>query len=253
MYLYMKQKGQERRCESLSDEDDMPCEGGQNYKFRMSLKQLGDKLGHADLQSMKVVSGTWIPESKLENVRTVFELFILLEERGKLSPDDLSFLEQLLEEKVHLVHQLYEKGFGQKSRKYMSTVSSSGDIQRMLPMHMMFSPECLAMSFKRLLKAIGFQLTSHDLEQLKFLSSDEISAGGQVDIESGLDLLVILEKRQVISPLDVRFLEESLENIGRKDLCTILNIYKHSTQAPRCNKVPDFQMDQVGIRGTYYY
>lgn len=147
VYLHMKQKVQEKHCEFLSDEDEVPCEGGQNYKFRMSLKQLGDKLGHADLQSMKVVSGTCIPESKLENVSTVFELFILLEERGKLSPEDLSFLEQLLEEKVHLVHQLYQKGFGQKSRKYMSTVSSSDDIQRMLPMHMMFSPECLAMSF----------------------------------------------------------------------------------------------------------
>ena len=250
----MKQKEQEKRCESSSDEDEVLYEGGRNYKFRMSLKQLADKLGHTDLQSMKIVAGTCIPESKLEKAKTIFEFFILLEERGKLSPDDLSLLEELLEEKVHLVHQLYEKGFGQKSQKYMANVSSTGDFQRMLPMHMMFSPERLVMSFKRLLKTIGFRLTSHDIEQLKYLCTEEISVGGQVDIESGLDLLVILEKRQVISPLNVDFLEENLESIGRKDLCTILNIYKHSTQAPRWNKAPDFQMNKVpwtlGAGGT---
>ena len=232
VYLHLNQREQ-KEVDSLDHqlhvEEGVNYEGGRNYKFRRSLKQLGDKLGHSDLQSMKVIAGSFIPDSKLEKVKTVFDLFILLEERGRLSPDDISFLEELLDDKVHLVHHLYQMGFGQRSKKYLEKVSSREDLQRMLPIYSMFSPEQVALSFRRLLRTVGSRLTTHDINELKFLCPDEISLGCSEEIESGLDLLVMLEKRQVISAGDVTFLQDSLEHIGRKDLCTFLTIYKKTT------------------------
>ncbi len=216
-----------------SDSDTLTYGGGRNYQFRMSLKQLGDRLGHSDLQSMKVLSAYYVPESKLERVKTVFDLFVLLEERGKLSADDLSFLEELLEEKQHLIDQLYAKGFGQKMRKHLQKVKGykNGEptpFQGTAPVYIVFSAERTAMSFKRLLRAVGSQLTKHDISQLIFLCPDDVFLAGQEEIESGLELFVLLEKRQIISPVNVDFLLRNLESVGRKDLCRMVTMYKSS-------------------------
>lgn len=219
-----------------SDSDTLTYGGGRMYQFRTSLKCLGDNLGYSDLQSMKVLAGCFIPESKLEKVKTVFDLFVLVEERGKLSIDDLSFLEELLEDKQHLVNQLYAKGFGQKGKRYLhkGCVSSKQTMSPIstIPVHMLFSSEHPAMNFRRLLKTVGSQLTEHDISQLLFLCPDDLFLAEHDTIESGLDLLVLLEKRQIVSPLNVSFLLRNLEAIGRKDLCIFVTIYKRSI--PQC-------------------
>lgn len=218
--------------------------GGQNYLFCRSLKLLGDDLGMQDLQSMKLIAGSCIPDSRLEKVKNIYDLFILLDERGRLSPQDLSFLELLLEDKMHLVHQLYELGFGQKSKPIRN--DSNPESLNSLPMYMLFSqdPAQLLLNFKRLLKTVGIHLTSDNIKDIKYLCPDEI--GCLEDIDSGLELLTTLEKWLEITPTNVGFLMEVLEGIGRKDLCTFVKLYQNS--APK--SLQRMSSRSVGVNGS---
>ncbi len=243
-------------AEHSSDGEAFTLGGGRNYLFRTSLKQLGDKLGYSDLQSMKVLATCFIPDSKLEKVKTVFDLFVLLEERGKLSADDLSLLEELLDEKQHLVNQLYAKGFGQKGKRRLHKDRDYDTTTPVpnLPVHMLFSSEHLAMNFKRLLRAVGSRLTKHDISQLIFLCPDDVFLAGQEETESGIELLVLLEKRQIISPLEVDFLAKNLEAVGRRDLCMFITAYKRSIPVlPRRSfgHFPELQTPN-GIRSPFH-
>lgn len=200
-----------------------------SYQFVRSLKLLGDELGHDDLATMKMLAVTWIPDSKLEKVSNVYEFFILLLERGKLSQDNLSFLEHLLYDKLHVIHPLYELGFGRKTKSlpkgaHLATHTSH------LPVYTLFSSDQdqVMMNFRRLLKTIGSSLTSDNIRDIKYLCPDEM--GSLSNVKSGLELLLLLEKWQEIEPTNVTFLLDSLEEIGRKDLCTIVVLYQNSSK-----------------------
>ncbi len=181
-----------------------------NYQFTRALKNLGDQLGSDDLAMMKMLAGTYIPDSKLEKTSNIYEFLILLQERGKLNQKDLSFLEQLLDDKLHIVSSLYDQGFGcqAKPHKY----------------HNSFSSESL-MNFKRLLKTIGSRLTLENIQQIKFLCSDETRP-----VHSGIELLSFLEKRGEIGPNNLQFLMEALQEVGRRDLSIIVETFiNHSS------------------------
>ena len=211
---------------------------GRQYLFHRSLKQLADKLGSADLQSIKVACKFYVPESKLEKVKTACDLFSLLEEKGKISTEDLSFLEELLGDKVHLVHQLYERGFG-----YASGGANSKCAAPFPPPNpnlvYTFNLESLELSFNRLLRTIGPRLTACDVQQMKFLHIDEIELEYAEPVMTGLDLLILMEKRNLISPSSVQLLQSSLERIGRKDLATVVTLYIASNKEDCRQREPD--------------
>ena len=207
VYTCLKKSSTESCAAAMSEKRNINSERRQCYQFVRALKHVGDQLGSDDLATMKLLAGTCIPDSKLERARNVYDFFILLQERGKLSGSDLSFLDQLLEDKPHVIRPLYDLGFGSKS------VSSQA-----------IPSECtLGMNFKRLLKTIGWRLTQENIKELKYLCSDgDATLGG---IESGIELLSCLEKRGEIGPMNVGYLTDLLGDIGRKDLCTIVNTY----------------------------
>ena len=225
----VKHREEEQAKKVVCHQVSQPKFGGQNYLFCRSLKLLGEKLGKEDLQSMKLVAGSWIPDSKLEMVNNIYDLFILLEERGQLSPQNLSFLELLLEDKLHLVHQLYELGFGQQRRKPHKLKDSYQESLWCPSMHVLFTQDLAqsVLNLRRLLKTIGVHLTSDNIKDIKYLCPDEISSQLE-EIDSGLELLGTLEKWQEITPRNVEFLMDVLGRIGRKDLCTIVRLYQHS-------------------------
>lgn len=213
--------------ESLGD-----YHSSRQYKFHRSLKQLADKLGCADLQSLKVACKFYVPESTLEKVKTTCELFGLLEEKGKVSTEDLSFLEDILRDKLHLVHELYEKGFGCASRGAGSHCEHCGSFPPRSPVNVghVVNTESLDMGFNRLLRTIGPRLTAYDVQQMKFLHIDGTEVETAEPIVTGLDLLIAMEKRSMISPHRVQLLQGSLEHIGRKDLATVVTLYVASNK-----------------------
>lgn len=180
-----------------------------NYQFARGLKIVGDQLGSDDLATMKLLAGTCIPDSKLEKAVNVYEFFILLQERGKLCHLDISFLEQLLDDKPHVIGHLYELGFGCKTQPQRCCSTSSNES---------------LLNFKRLLRTIGSRLTKENIQQIKFLCPDDVgpnfSSSG-----SGIELLSLLEKRGEIGPNNLRFLIETLEEVGRRDLSTTVRTH----------------------------
>ena len=234
MYSHSTCDGEVRKCSLSSTSDDLEgrSEGGRNYKFRQLMKKLGDELSSADLENMRVIASSCVEDSRLERVRNVFDLFYLLEEKGILMPDNIAFLDELLEDKPHLVYRLYERGFGRMSMGKSAIACSQEALHQ--PINIAFSPERPTLSFKRLLKMIGMRLTQDDINSLKFLCLDDDTDGEAAQIQSGVELLVRLEKRQHISRSDVGLLEESLGQIGRRDLCTITHLYKSTL----CNSHP---------------
>ena len=79
----------------------------QSYGYRLSLKQLADKLEARDLEAMKHFCTGLIPKVQLEKITHVLELFIALEDYDKLSQSDMSILEDILPEKKHFLRPLY--------------------------------------------------------------------------------------------------------------------------------------------------
>ena len=234
---------QEGSREPPAADDSTIYSAGNHYLFRRALKALGDKLGHADLQGMKIIARCCIPDSKMEKAETVFDFFILLEEHGKLCSSNLSFLAQLIEDKIHLVHPLYKLGFGQ------GQPTDSGVLHRkILPTPQIFTspgPD-LMMQFKKLLKTIGVSLTSHDFQQLQFLCSDAVGASSSQPSNSATDLLIALEKLEVVSPTNVDFLMENLEHIGRRDLCSLVARYKQFLITSDKCREGNVETDKIG-------
>ncbi len=176
-----------------------------SYQFVQALKNLGDQLDTDDLAMMKLLAGTYIPDSKLEKVENIYEFLILLQDHGKLAQNNLSCLEQLLDDKPHVVNSLYDMGFGCRAHPH-----------KCLKYEMM-------MRFKQLLKTIGSRLTSENISELKFLCSE--GTGSLTNIHSGIELLSLLEKRATIGPNNVHTLMELLQEVGRRDLGSIVNSY----------------------------
>ena len=198
------------------------------YLFRQALKTLGDKLCHSDLQGMKIIARCCIPDSTMEKAKTVFDFFMLLEEHDKLCSGDLSFLEHLIEDKLHLIHPLCKLGFGQ-SQPTDSRVLSRERVPEVIPQTSTSQGPAieLMMHFKKLLKTVAVRLTSQEFKQLQFLCPDAVSASTSQPTasDSAIDLLIALEKLEVVSPTNVDFLMENLEHIGRRDLCTLVAHY----------------------------
>ena len=204
-----------------------------SYRFVRSLKLLGDELGRDDLATMKMLAVSWIPDSKLEKVNNVYEFFILLLERGKLSQDDISFLEHLLYDKLHVIRPLRELGFGRKTKSLPIGICLATHSSSPMAEYTLFSndQDQLMMNFRQLLKTIASRLTSENIREIKYLCPDEM--GSLSSVKSGLELLSLLEKWREIEPTNVTFLLDTLEEVGRKDLCTIVVLYQNSSKIHR--------------------
>ena len=72
--------------------------------------------------------------------------------------------------------------------------------------------------FRKLLLDFSSELSSHDLEKLKFASIDLIPRGMIETVSSGLKLFDVLEQDGRITPQNLSLLENMLTAIGRMDL-----------------------------------
>ncbi|XP_077472913.1 CASP8 and FADD-like apoptosis regulator [Stigmatopora argus] len=82
--------------------------------------------------------------------------------------------------------------------------------------------------FRVLMAHISENMSSDDVDSVKFLLSDMIPRGKMQSFKSFLDLIAELEILGKISPKRVDFLEECLRVVGRIDLAKQLKMYKMS-------------------------
>ena len=72
--------------------------------------------------------------------------------------------------------------------------------------------------FRKLLLDFSSELSTHDLEKLKFASIDLIPRGMIESVSSGLKLFDVLEQDGRITPQNLSLLMDMLTAIGRMDL-----------------------------------
>uniref|UniRef100_A0A2K5LS43 CASP8 and FADD-like apoptosis regulator n=2 Tax=Cercocebus atys TaxID=9531 RepID=A0A2K5LS43_CERAT len=141
------------------------------------------------------------------NVR---DLLDILRERGKLSVGDLAELLYRVR-RFDLLKRILKM-----DRKAVET-------------HLLRNPH-LVSDYRVLMAEIGEDLDKSDVSSLIFLMKDYMGRGKISKEKSFLDLVVELEKLNLVAPDQLDLLEKCLKNIHRIDLKTKIQKYKQSAQ-----------------------
>ncbi|XP_044072301.1 CASP8 and FADD-like apoptosis regulator isoform X1 [Siniperca chuatsi] len=96
--------------------------------------------------------------------------------------------------------------------------------------------------FRILMANIGEDLVNEDLDNVKFLLTSTLPREKVEKSKNFLDVIIELEKLDIVSPERVDFVENCLQNIGRLDLAKKVTAYKmsvvtseqHSSQQQKC-------------------
>ena len=167
----------------------------QSFEYRLSLKQLADKLEERDLEAMKHFCTGLVPKVQLEKITHVLELFIALEDYGKLSKNDMSILEEILPEKKHFLHPFYTQTDSRQTAVQHQTINKV---------------------YKETLRKIGIELRSKEIKALIALQDERNST--TESITTGSQLLQNWEELGLLSQENTEFLRRCLSEIGRSDL-----------------------------------
>ena len=80
--------------------------------------------------------------------------------------------------------------------------------------------------YRKLLLKLSSDLTSNDLERLKFAAVDFIPRGRTENIGSGVQLFDVLEQDLIIGPQNLGLLQDMFKTIGRVDLAWKIQPFK---------------------------
>uniref|UniRef100_A0A2I3LZ85 CASP8 and FADD-like apoptosis regulator n=1 Tax=Papio anubis TaxID=9555 RepID=A0A2I3LZ85_PAPAN len=141
------------------------------------------------------------------NVR---DLLDILRERGKLSVGDLAEL-------------LYRVRRFDLLKRILKTD------RKAVETHLLRNPHLIS-DYRVLMAEIGEDLDKSDVSSLIFLMKDYMGRGKISKEKSFLDLVVELEKLNLVAPDQLDLLEKCLKNIHRIDLKTKIQKYKQSAQ-----------------------
>ena len=178
---------------------------GRQLVFRRLLFRLGEELSNQDMEYLRFLCKGTIRASRMEKCLSATALFEALSERGKLSADDLGYLEQILTSigRDNLLSGLRAERF-----------SFSGGSSRCIDSNYKLQ-ECLV--------KIAQDLTSLEVGKLA-----SIVKPGYLSLEkifTATQLFEILQQRQVITVTDLEPLFQALVEIGRRDATSHINTY----------------------------
>jgi len=100
--------------------------------FRIMLTKLSLVLGSRELETMKYICLNRIPRAILEEIQTPIQLWIALEERDVISPDDVSFLNTIItdacagrQDVIQILNEYKDQSYGLKNKEgnYVITMS----------------------------------------------------------------------------------------------------------------------------------
>ena len=162
-----------------------------------------------------------LPRRQLEDAMSGFDIFCLMEEKNFLAPNNLQFLQEVLEtvRKSHLVEQyLATKGSTSSSAviKPIPGVNPTAAGQGQNP---------FISSHKKLLGDLGGQLSAenvHDMALFFHGGSSSIHVKDLEKLKSAESVFKKLEGSRTIRPGDYTILYNVLDVIGRLDLCELI-------------------------------
>lgn len=171
--------------------------------FRVALLRVSDQLTNQQLDHLKFLSRSVLTNSRIDRIRASLDLFAALEERGKLSCDNTSFLHRMLE-----------------SAGYNEARSELANF----PPHVPAEVDETFLFYECLLK-IATGLESTQFDNVKFFFKDRLKQNVQ-KIYSAIELFQLLIQRQIIRATDLRALQDALYQVGCVSLCNrVVNEY----------------------------
>ena len=191
--------------------------------FRISLRNLSQRLSTEDVEGMKFICIGTLPESVLEGIHDSLGLFQALEERGKIGQNNVELLEELL------------KGIGRGN--LVSVLKQTGQNNPFLPQPPppVHPGRSHTLDYRTILNKIAESLTEQDVRQIIYLFPSLNNEQSHETLRRDPRQLVVhMERRTIISPGNLEQLKWALNEIGRKDLSVFIDgtdVFKHNFTA----------------------
>ena len=231
-------------------------------EFRRCLNRLSNQLSRQNLDDMKFVCKDHVPVARMERVRSSLDIFQALEERGKLSPTNTTFLVKVLVsiERSNLVSELILAGFAlpDAPQGTQAPPPLQGGVRTQPLRPPPGQGPSRELLFNEMLLKIAQNLSGRDVEALTFTLCDSLLGMSADRVSSATQLFQLLQQRQIVTPTNLQALYNELENVGRSDLCKRINNYLTEVGHPPCQPGRDegqwreraiFQCLPVGRRG----
>lgn len=183
--------------------------------FRRALLRIGQEIGQRDLDSLKFACRDAIPESRMDFIHSAKDVFLVLEEKGLLSQDKLDYLTRQLIDigRPQLLSHLEAFGF------HVHDSSASPDSSSSAESH-----------FTRCLLAISQKLNSEEIDRLAFAWCSTHLSTSPDKIFSAYQLFTLMSHKLIFKPDNLQVLYIELNEMGRQDLCKIIEEYFLHTQ-----------------------
>lgn len=202
-------------------------------RFRRTLIELSKYITSDVLENLKYMCKDVVLSYKMERVKSPLDLFLALEECGKISINDTQYLIDLLEAegKPNLVAKLTPFNHGVVTGVFPESLSSYDNIplQQQTAFEFRNVPETQLNVYRQLLRQISNSLRANDLQNLCYSSPEAEMAGIQHRANlSGTTLFNFFETRFLIAPNNLDYLGRLLNVIGRLDLQNLIDHYTRS-------------------------
>lgn len=220
------------------------------FTFRQHLYWISNQLSSQEVENLKFMCNDVVPRRQLERIRSGFDLFCVLEGKN-LILTYVEFLKEILETvgKDHLVKKLLNEGGGRGIVEVDE--SSASNMQPSAESEAQYDAPKLKKAFKTLLLKVGDELMEQNIRDIAFFFQDPESLSLQ-DIEhlrSASKLFQKLQDQGIIGPTKLEKLRATLDVIGRKDVCKIIDDYQE--KIPQFVKFPtSIQASQEGQQGA---
>jgi len=199
-------------------------------EFRKTLSQLSKHIDSDTLADLKYLSQDVIGAAKMEKVNSPLDFFQALEQCGKISVNDASYLADLLESenKPYLAEKLAPFMGGHST----NTIFQESLLSLNQPQHLKQSTNFFDVSdsqlstYRVLLNRISNSLELRQVRTICYLSKEAEYAGviHRANL-SGSMLFNFFEQQVLISPKNLQYLQDMLQNVGRLDLCQWIDQY----------------------------
>lgn len=211
------------------------------FTFRKHLYWISNQLSSQEVENLKFMCNDMVPRRQLEHLRSGFDLFCVLEGKDLISTNNLDFLKEILETvgKDHLVGKLLN------GRAIAEVGPSNTEPSAESEAH--YNTTDLKSKFKIMLVKVGDELMERNVRDIAFFFQDPESLSLQ-DIEqlrSASRLFQKLQDQGIIGPTKLEKLRATLDVIGRKDVCKIIDDYLTKIQCPAPT-----QVSQEGQQGA---
>ncbi|NWZ29209.1 CASPA protein, partial [Asarcornis scutulata] len=179
---------------------------GVNLQFRQQLLLIDGNLGAEDVAALKFLCTDLIPFKKLENVQSAVDIFQLLMAEDYLNEEDTFLLAELL---YRIKCNFLLNKLGYTKEKVQECLHEKGRV----------SP------YRQMLYELSENITNEMLQEIVFLLRNRLPKRRRTT--SALELLILLEKQDLLTENNVQMLEEVCMNVS-PDLLETVNSYRRA-------------------------